>query len=819
MNRTGRCFGRRKVGLLCAALIAVCAGILVPWTQRDGVAADATEPVGAARNEDAGAAAGMRAASVADAAVSAAAGTAAVAAAAFVDTRPAVGAVRVRATRGGVGIIGLAATLKPESGLDPDAATRRGATDKAGEVLFDEVAVGAYAVGADFGASKPVVVKAGEETVVDIAFDAGFVADGIVVDGAGAPLAGAGVYVDATRRLSDVPTVRADAEGRFVIPGLPVGQVVLVAAVAGKADGTLEVVGGDRDRVEARIVCADPAGVVELRCADAAGAPLAGASVVVELLFDSDVYWPNHAVVTNAEGVLRVVGVPLGDVAVRGRTTDGRMAEAQLSVAEGAPVRSELSFGQVTNVSGKVLASDGTTVVAGAEVRVVISDSFCLSDLTRTTGPDGTFRMPPLMAKTGLSIWAKHPTFGSASERFEAEACGADIAATLTLSTTGTLRVTTVDRDGRPVPNVPLVASEDVDGGGDFDEVISDANGRAVFYDLPPLALRVSNRAFAAASGWVAESESIVAFAGGPDVVLRLPAATPTLGVLKGRIVDAARLPIGSLMVMFAHEGDPQGFAGVAVTDVDGRFERRGLAAGTVVPRVDDVRTGLALLGEWRLAPGDEKDVGEIRLNAPAELVFRRPLVGPCEPVCELLLDYGANGGGFEKLAFDETGTAARRVAAGTYAPRFAYGFASIGSHRVMGPCSAGAARGFPAVAALSEIHVAAGASQEVSVPRVPTFDAAVDVEQPPLTEDEREEGDEDVKVYLYVELFCDAGFLHAATSQVAATGDLRATFPLRLPAGRHRVRVATRGYAAEATVVVGADGAAAGARTKFDLR
>jgi hypothetical protein len=734
---------------------------------------------------------------------------------AFSETRPTTGSIRVRVVRNGKALDALALTLRPGFGPDPDLATRRAATNEQGEILFEALLPGAYSVLPDYGAAKPVEVKLDAEALVELTVGGGFDVEGEVVDdGEGKPVPFAEIYLDGGRRMSRVPTMRADAEGRFRLVGLPVGYVSLCAVGASRNRAWATVLGGERDVVRARIVCGSVAGDVEVVCVDESGKPMSEAAVVLELGSDGSESWGAHASCLDAAGAAHIPGLTAGRVFVRGKTADGLVADGNAEVVAGATARVELVFRRAIRLSGVVVSDDGETPVADADLELVNWDQFCMSDLTRKTEKDGSFAFPPFLTREGVALYARHPQLGNASEELSSDACVGEVVVRLKLDARRILRVRLLDAEDAAVTDAPIYVKQIRDDGGDGDcvqWVTTGADGRAAVFDLPPdVRHRVGVGPFAGKRGWFTGSCETETWAAAPEAQLRLERFEPATCVVRGRLIGTDDRPLRSVAVHFGHRTDPQGFAPMAVTDADGSFESRGIAPGEITPRLDDVRTGLLFFESRFLLAGEAWDLGDRRVGEPGTVAFVRSADGVA-PRCTLFFDYGGLPGGGEWLTFDGNGRAERLLAAGTYRPTFGCEFESSRGALALGDGARAEEFGIGGAGLLTFLHVAASETREVVLPTMATRSRFVTASVA------ANEDGTSPWVTVYVALFESGQWQLAEHGQAWGDDERRFLSVLGLPRGKHLVNVSTGGRSATTEVVVSDDEASSW--IAFDLR
>jgi protocatechuate 3,4-dioxygenase beta subunit len=222
-------------------------------------------------------------------------------------------------------------------------------------------------------ASPPILLaETPSREGVTIMLDRGAKLRGRVVDGTGAPVAGAEIRV-ATGGLSSGPLRRAsaDAKGEFAITGLPRRMIYLLAASAGATSPTAEVdlATGDKPAVTLKLAFASGiAGVV----VTSTGAPVSEARV--------------EAYASASQDPSRFDGV---DDRLRGATSVIADIEGRFKLSGLAPGNYHLRAIRPGSSPQLMQAKLGIQVAAGAtDARVVVDD---LSTLTgRVVYPDGS---------------------------------------------------------------------------------------------------------------------------------------------------------------------------------------------------------------------------------------------------------------------------------------------------------------------------------------------------------------------------------------------------------------------------------------------
>jgi hypothetical protein len=353
---------------------------------------------------------------------------------------------------------------------------------------------------------------------------------GVVVDGDGAPVAGAHVVLVPEIAEPALRRAASDSTGHFAIDGLPPGAWTVDADAPGHTSPSrllLNIVAGGE--AAPRIVVGR-GGVVAGRVVDATGAPVVGA--VVELAADRV-----------------VVSAPL-----RAR----RAAWAAGTAPAGAgPI---LPIGELGITLGPVPFPPPTPVKPALPAGSAAEPAGFL------TAADGRFRIDAVPPRAFTVRAVARDFAGGEAQVTATEGGTANVVVTLRRGTEVLARV--VDEGGNPVggAEVTLLAAGRAAG-----VAFAGADGRARFANvLGPVALRVATPGRAA----VERALGPLPEAGSVEETVAVAAAGASVS---GAVVDGEGRPVG--LVAIAAAG-PGGAVARAVSDPHGRFTLRGLAAG-----------------------------------------------------------------------------------------------------------------------------------------------------------------------------------------------------------------------------------------------
>ncbi len=283
--------------------------------------------------------------------------------------------------------------------------TSQSASDPAGRFAFNALAEGEQAdleVRAEGFVTTllPGLASASEGGPLEIVLAAGIRLSGLVLDADGQPVAGALVSaVAGSGEGAGQPRLSAtDADGRFDIAELPAGELSLRARRANGPAGPelrLEVAAGE-NRADLELKLFGEA-VVAGTVGDAAGAPLAGVTVVAEVTVpERDAALLRTR--TDTAGHFRLVGGLHGHWHLTASRAGYRPADQELEVVlDAADVQLRLLAsppltGLVTDPEGRAIAAAEVRLEPrrGADGR----DRLSREGSSAVSGPNGSFQLP-----------------------------------------------------------------------------------------------------------------------------------------------------------------------------------------------------------------------------------------------------------------------------------------------------------------------------------------------------------------------------------------------------------------------------------------
>ncbi|HWO26411.1 MAG TPA: carboxypeptidase regulatory-like domain-containing protein [Kofleriaceae bacterium] len=381
---------------------------------------------------------------------------------------------------------------------------------------------------------------------------------GIVVDTAGAPVAGALVFAEPTGPNGATPPSEVSTvDGRFSIMGATPGTYEVTAWSTrgyGRTDRTTYV--GFGAHVSGVTVTLHRAFTIT-GTVMAEARPCVHAELWVESDHDRDRGFPVHA---GAGGVRTIMGLLPGNYRVKA-FCDGFAPSllAQIAVTDRDVVEQIWRVQPGATVRGRVLDRRGAPIV-GDSVSLS-ADGFGHS--SERTGADGKFTIGGLLAAT-YEIEVSH---GSGTVKLDSIVVGerAAIERDLVIDDTGAIRGVVADASGRPVGQVRVDAS--LLGDAHWHEFARvDDDGRFYFDGVTPGEYRISTTPRGA------DREVTVRAGKTTEVRLELPART---GVIRGTVEGSDGAPIADAFVTTSsgnEGGDVSAFTGQT-----GAFELRSL--------------------------------------------------------------------------------------------------------------------------------------------------------------------------------------------------------------------------------------------------
>lgn len=452
-------------------------------------------------------------------------------------------------------------------------------TDRAGQFRLAGLASETFTVSAKasrLGRADRHGMRAG--AVADLFLFPGASISGAVTGPGGPPLAGAAIVVQGPRYTGGRETT--DAEGHFEVAGVEPGRYTVVVRHPDHAPGLAEAIVLAQSETQVAISLSKGVPVLG-RLMASRERPTAGHVLLLEQngqVLPNEALFPVPRAEARMDGFFVVEHVPVGSHALLVRSPGFAPRRVEIEVS---PRATALDLGEVALERGRIIAGrvqDGAGApIAGATVSASRQSNDILGssddpEPAHSEG-DGSFVLAGLEA--GLhELWVSAP--GYASLRKLTEVGTEDLR--LVLSQGGTIAGRVVDAQGKPVDAFSVSASpieRRTDRSGASRQV-SSPQGRFVLEDLAEGAYIVTADATAHTSGSAPEVRVLpgrVSDAG----VIRLG----TGGVVRGIVVDSGGAAVAGAAVSAVR---PRSWSDMAQgqTDLEGRFELRGIRAGPI---------------------------------------------------------------------------------------------------------------------------------------------------------------------------------------------------------------------------------------------
>lgn len=414
--------------------------------------------------------------------------------------------------------------------------------------------------------------------------------DVTVRQGDGSAAGGASVVVDRTAAPANHWTLIANAQGVVSLSSLAEGsysvRACLLLAQTQQCRSQVATVGeGVRTALELR---------------------LGGAGTIAGTYVEADGHTPvgfaqlsigNVAIVsTDGSGAFEAPGIPLGTYAIIGHNPiTGRSALGSARItAPNQVVRIALREDALGEVVGRVLGSDGTSVVAGAIVTLSPSSTL-FAAVTVTTDPGGNFRfagVPP----GRFTLSARHPSSvglnGNAGG--EMPLAATTLTVDVPLSPRGALQVTVREANGTGVP-----ASLTVHAGQLTFNLDTDSAGSATLSSVPLGAVTV--RASSRVSGRTRSRGATTLTLSTPGESVATTVNLRGVGAVTGHLLTSSGVPsAGSDVVLEMQASGSTSITDTehAITASDGAFSFPNVPIGQVRARGTSVALAASQSGE-----------------------------------------------------------------------------------------------------------------------------------------------------------------------------------------------------------------------------
>jgi len=480
-----------------------------------------------------------------------------------------------------------------------------------------------------------IEVKSNEESRLDCAIPAGVDVDGLVVDGGGAPVENAAIWLSSLHSLPGGRIVAHSAiDGTFHLRAVH-RDLMLSARSPRFAPSDLEMLNEPRHfgkRATLRLELAEPGQMLRGIVRDASGAPLAGARVSAgsglesEYLAESggiamkmrrlaDGSWrlrsePLQAF-TDERGRFEIEGVETGDVPVVIWGQSSSPWSGRVHIDADAPAELDVQLPLSAVLSGTITKVDGT---AAANVYVVAMARTLLLESSATTDSSGSYRIEGVPLGE-IEVRANQQRLGklsSAASKLEVRP-GEHLSWNAVLSGSGSIIGRVVDEKGAPLRDWAGMARRGHDVSHDL-YAATDADGRFTFEGCDDGSYTIefhpsgNREAFPSIWRTGVRADSV-------EIVLSVSAQTRAAAHLRGRLVDTngGIVTSAKLRLVFSALNE---WRESALENADGRFDLGPLPPGAYVlavitPSMPEYRE----LVRCEIGPGQVNDVGDVVLE------------------------------------------------------------------------------------------------------------------------------------------------------------------------------------------------------------
>ena len=288
----------------------------------------------------------------------------------------------------------------------------------------------------------------------------------------------------------------------------------------------------------------------------------------------------------------------------------------------------------------RTFALAGTATLDGAPLpgaTVTVADAGGRTVATLTTGPDGTYAVPALVATDGYQVTVTPPAdldLGAvtlAADLAAADATGID-AAFVTPEPVATAVGTVVDQDGEPVADLDLAVVTDEDVPAPVADAVTAEDGTFVVEDLPLATdlVLVTDGDPATEVPFTTPAEPDAVDLGTVTVQVA-PGPEPTVTVV-GTVVDQDAAPVADVDLAVVTDDATPVLVGEAVTGDDGTFSVADLPLGAdLVLAVDG--DPVTLVPFTTPAAAGTVDLGQVVVPRAAPPVVTPPDPGQPGPV------------------------------------------------------------------------------------------------------------------------------------------------------------------------------------------
>jgi RNA polymerase sigma factor (sigma-70 family) len=494
-------------------------------------------------------------------------------------------------------------------------------TDSGGIAAFESLPIGSPVVATDRGDGGLCHdIKPGERTEVTIALERGIDIDGVVVDEAGSPIAGAEVLLDqGVSHRGGRLVATCGKDGKFQVRGVRFAMGIWARAPGYAGSASFGLQSGTnvaQDRRGLRLTLIRGGGVVEGVVIGPDDQPVANAAVLLGgeghsragIPLEDGSYGFNvtsFAARSDAAGRFRIFSLPIRLLGVTARARGYAFWRGSVTPAPDAGVRFLVRLDRGVAVSGVVSDGEGRPVAAAI---VGTGEMYEPGHSQTVTDARGAYRLDHLPAGE-IRIHAGGPT-GKAAATL-AGVSGASLSWSPTLGEGLVIEGRVVDSHGKPHPAHVRCRRDDRES-MQAGENWTDGSGRFKFTNLDEVPYRVTLDWFGAS--WIEMLAESGVRPGSGELVIRIPEQFEKGGVtIRGTVVDSSGKPIPRAEVCAWHTTALSG--GTEHTDTNGRFMMTGMPGPyrihVSVPGFPRVETA-----EHTLAGGEAWDAGRIEVPA-----------------------------------------------------------------------------------------------------------------------------------------------------------------------------------------------------------
>ncbi|MEZ6197660.1 MAG: sigma-70 family RNA polymerase sigma factor [Planctomycetota bacterium] len=520
----------------------------------------------------------------------------------------------------------LPVNLLPFGPTDPFFRQRTLRTDENGKLVADPWPVGRTLAMTPIGGQKRIPVRAGETTVETLEIAAGTRIFGVVRTEDGSPVPGAEIIAADMGSAVEGAIAHADASGRYELPSFAPDQIGLVGArTAGRLPSAMVMVmpsvGHEK---ELDLVLGGPSGRLLIEVVDLEGRPVPGAVVEIEHddfdqfrlpSGDSAMDFKGDRVLSDAAGVVDLPWFPARTWSWTVRAEGLAPKNGEIAVTATGVTRHRVVLGPGGIVTGIVLDGEGRPV---EKAEVTIGQYGSVSGHYRRTDAEGRFRFEDV-APGKRAIRAERDEVGRVQDEIVVVAdeerrwegrldAGARIAGVV------------VDESGNPVAEIGVRAEGLImkDGGAEFVGGFARTDERGRF-EISGLRNGVELDVSVSSGGGlqsIARQRGVLP--GGEPLRLVVDSSLLGVAVIVGRLVDADGKPVGGAQVSASHVTG--GGSGIHVADGEGRFRFEKLTPGEYRFWMSAPAYGHQRSGSYRVAAGEELDVGDVRFATPGRI-------------------------------------------------------------------------------------------------------------------------------------------------------------------------------------------------------